>query len=132
MALGRPRTIDREELQNNMIEWAAKDTSINLCGFCAEYSLDPDYVLKLSKIDEDFGRTYRMVKSVLGSRREHKLKEGELHNKAYDLNAATYDLFLKEERLDQLKYESALKKEEASSVTKMEILHVNATSDGTT
>lgn len=114
-----PRTYDRDKVERDLFEWSKKDTSVNLCGFCDEFDLDPDVLLKWAKADLDgLGRTYRLAKARLGSRRELKLKNGDLHTKAYDLNAATYDLFLKEEKMAMLKYESDLSKEEKADEIK--------------
>ena len=114
-----PRSYDRDQMEKDLFDWAQKDSSLNLCGFCAKYNMDPDTLLKWVKADQDgFGRTYRLVKSILGDRREGKLRTGELHTKAYDLNAATYDMFMKEEKMALLKYESDLSKEEKADEIK--------------
>jgi len=120
MVSGRLREHDREDIAIKMLDWCKEESSLNLCGFCAKYELDPDVVLRWSKQDEFFGRTYRIVKSTLGERRERKLKEGELHNKAYDLNAATYDLFLKDERQTEKKFESELASQIAQQGTEIQ------------
>ncbi len=123
MPVGSPRVYDRSEIARQLLEWSLKETSLNLCGFCGEKEIDPNVILRWTKDlnDDEFGRAYRLVKARLGERREQRLGEGKLHTKAYDLNAKTYDYFLKVEHYEQLDYEAKLKAAEAITVTDQQL-----------
>lgn len=110
---GRPRVHDREKIAEELIEWAMKDDSLNLCEFCCtrQPPLTPSKITHWSNESEEFRQAVDIAKAAIGSRRERKLTNNELHVKAYDLNATTYDYFLKHEKRDQAKYESDLGKE---------------------
>ena len=108
MAMGRPREYDRDKLADSLVEWAQLDTSINLNGFCAQHLLPPSKITIWANECENFRKAYEIAKTLVGLRREQKLSDGTLHVKAYDLNAAVYDYFLKEERREQAKFESTL------------------------
>ena len=124
MAFGRPREHDREKIAKDLITWAKKDSSINLNEFCALNSIVPPKIALWAKEDDYFRSAYEEAKAYIGYRREQKLNSGELHVKAYDLNANTYDYFLKKERRDQLEYEAKLKtqQEEATAETLADII----------
>ena len=124
MAIGRPREHDREKIAKDLITWAKKDTSINLNEFCALNGLAPSKITIFANEDDFFRKAYEEAKAYIGYRREQKLNSGELHVKAYDLNANTYDYFLKHERKDQLEYEAKLKtqQEEATAETLADII----------
>ena len=114
--MGRPREYDRAHVATTLLEWVKQDGNLNLCGFCADYGIAPSLVLKW-KSEPDFCATYEEAKAHLGKKREKALNAGALHVKAYDLNAATYDPFLKEERRDQATFESLLKQQETEKVS---------------
>jgi hypothetical protein len=105
----RPREHDRDQIAYDLIEWAKKDDSINLNKFCALNGIPPSKLSLWSKEEDNFRQAYELAKSFIGFRREEKLNSEELHIKAYDLNAATYDYFLKEERRQQAEYVAGLK-----------------------
>lgn len=126
MPAGRPRTHDRLAIVQQMIEWAEKEDSINLCGFCANIKLPPSLVLRWSKEDDEFGLSYEIVKARLGERREKMLSNDQLHVKAYDLNAKTYDPFLKEESRSHAEFESSLKAKEQTLVNEADIIRHEA------
>lgn len=109
---GRLRTYDRDDIADKLIEWAKKDDSLNLCAFCAQNEIAPSKLSNWAKECDRFRQSLDLAKCFLGVRREEKVSTGELHLKAYDLNVANYDYFLKEERRDQLQFESDLKKRE--------------------
>ena len=115
---GRPREHDREQISLELIEWASKPDSINLCKFCCtrEPPLSPSKITAWAKECDKFRQAYETAKMFLGARREEWLNNNKMHVKAYDLNATTYDYFLKEEKQDQQKYESMLKAEEVVTV----------------
>ncbi len=102
---GRPRVHDREQIAIDIIEWARRPDSINLCKFCALYDpiIPPTKLTLWAKEDNSFREAYESAKLFLGFRREEWLNQEHLHVKAYDLNAETYDHFLKEEKLEKEK-----------------------------
>ena len=117
MVMGRPREWDRDEIARKLLEWAQKDDSDNLCGFCAENMLPPSYITVWAKECDNFSKAYDLAKNFVGLRRERKLSKGELHVKAYDLNAQVYDYFLKQEKRAEAEYEAKLKAKENQMVS---------------
>ena len=115
MVMGRPGH-DRVKIAKEMLEWAKLDTSVNLNGFTAVSGIVPRNILRWSKEDDDFCRTYDEVKSILGERRERYLTSGTLHVKAYDLNAKVYDAYLKDESRDEKVFEASLKAGEGEEI----------------
>ncbi len=109
MVSGRLREHDRDKIADDLLEWASKEDSINLNGFCASKLIAPTKLSLWSKEDEFFRSALELAKAFLGERRERLLTNDMLHVKAYDLNAAVYDRFLKEERMEMAKYETLLK-----------------------
>jgi len=59
--------------------------------------------------DPNFLQAYNIAKSYLGARREEWLNAERIHVKAYDLNAITYDAFLKNERVEAAELDAKLK-----------------------
>lgn len=114
---GRPREHDRDQIANELIEWAKLDDSINLNGFCCtrEPPIAPSKLTVYSNECPRFRQAYELAKAFLGNRRERKLSNNELHVKAYDLNAAVYDYYLKEEKRDQARFEAELGKDKANA-----------------
>ncbi len=108
--LGRPREHDRDQIALDIVKWAAKDDSINLCKFCALYNpiIPPNKLTLWAKESESFRQAYESAKLFLGYRREEWLNQECLHVKAYDLNAETYDYFLKDEKRNKAEFESQL------------------------
>lgn len=125
---GRPREHNREKIAQDLIEWAKKDDSLNLNKFCAYYEpiIPPSKITLWAKEDDNFREAYESAKSFIGFRREEKLNKQELHVKAYDLNATTYDYFLKEERMQQAKYESLLKSQEQMTMNEADTKKLDA------
>lgn len=111
IAQGRPREYHREFIAHELVLWAKKPSSINLCEFCADKMLPPSKLSIWAKECPEFRKSYELAKCFLGNRREKYLSDEILHVKAYDLNATTYDYFLKEEKQEIAKYEASLKKE---------------------
>lgn len=111
---GRPREHDREQIALDMIEWARNPDSINLNKFCALYNppIPPCKITTWAKEEDNFRKAYDSSKAFIAFHREEMLNRDELHVKAYDLNATTYDHFLKDERHMQAEYESSLKMRE--------------------
>jgi len=126
MVMGRPRTYDRAQVALDLIEWAKKDDSINLNGFCISYNppLEPSKITLWARECTDFRRAYEGAKAYLGERREQRLNENKIHVKAYDLNASTYDHFLKDERKQMAEHAAALQKDSnpTASLTTEQIL----------
>lgn len=98
---GRPEEFDKVAVAAALIEWAKRDDSINLNKFCAYHDpiINPRSMLRWAHEDVEFCRAYEKAKSFLGFRREEKLSSGELHSKAYDLNATVYDQFHRAEKI---------------------------------
>lgn len=120
MVAGRPREHDRDQIAIDLIEWAKLPDSINLNGFCCsrEPPLSPSKIGDWARECDKFRGAYLAAKAFLGNRREKLLSENKLHTKAYDLNASVYDLFLKEERIEQSQREISMKKEESHAFDK--------------
>lgn len=115
---GRPREHDRDKVAADMIEWSKREDSYHLAKFCATY----DPIFPSSKItvwsneSESFRQAYESAKDNIAHRREQMLCEGRLHVKAYDLNASTYDYFLRDDRRKQAEFEHALKLQQEQQV----------------
>lgn len=119
----RPREHDRDEIAGKLVEWAKKEDSINLCGFCCSLD-DPLVPSKLSQWaaeDTNFRQALEIARCFLGQRREKLLNQELLHVKGYDLNSTTYDIFLKEDKMHMSAYESSLRKEIDSKPTEINI-----------
>ncbi len=114
MVSGRLREYDRDQIAKDLIEWAKKPDSINLNKFCCSYPtpFSPKKISAWSFEDEFFRESVEIAKAFLGARREEWLNQEILHVKGYDLNASTYDYFLKEEKRIQAEFESSLRKDE--------------------
>ncbi len=110
---GRPREHDRDAIAQELIDWAKKDDSMNLNGFCCsrEPPLAPTKITDWARECPRFRVAYDTAKAFIGQRREKKLASGALHVKAYDLNATVYDTFLKDERRLQAEFETDIKKQ---------------------
>lgn len=120
---GRPQEHDRLKIAEDLVIWSKKDTSINLCAFCGENDIDPCNITQWANECVIFHKAYSKAKSLLGARREKKLSEGTLHQKAYHLNANTYDHFLKTETREEKLFDHELQKKmvEFMHVLKKEI-----------
>jgi hypothetical protein len=125
---GRPRIHDRDQIASDLIEWAKLADSINLNGFCCtrDPPIQPSKLTQWRDEDEYFRKAYEIAKSFIASRREILLNGGKLHVKAYDLNATTYDHFLKEDRRETARFEAALSKEVQSCATEHQTEALNA------
>ena len=110
MAGGRP-PIDIEKVQLDMLAWSLLPTSTNLCGFSGQFEIPPSVITRYARTNEEFSATYEIVKARLAQRREEGLVKGTVHQKAYDLNAKTYDGYLKAESRDDIDYDTEKKKE---------------------
>ncbi len=125
--VGRPREHDRDQVAKDLIEWAKKDDSINLNKFCAYYDpiIPPSKISEWAKEDSKFREAYQSAKSFLGYRREEMLNKDKLHVKAYDLNATTYDHFLKEEKKEMAIFQSELTQKENEKGSTVNNIYVN-------
>ena len=114
MGAGRPKEFDRDKIAKDLIAWAKLPDSINLCKFCVTYEvfIPPKYIAVWAKESDTFSAAYEFAKMCLGARREEMLNSDQLHVKAYDLNAKTYDYFLNEQVQSTAKFESSLRKDE--------------------
>lgn len=126
--VGRPREHDREAIGKELLEWAKLPNSINLNKFCCtrDPPLWPCQLSIWSDEDSQFRKSYETAKAFLGARREEWLTAETLHVKAYDLNAANYDYFLKKERRDQQIFEAKLNAEEHAALTKEDLQRMEA------
>lgn len=115
MVSGRLREHDRNQIALDMVEWAQKDDSLNLNGFCALKLIAPSKISQWAREEEFFRLSFEITKSILAERREKRLSEDKLHVKAYDLNACNYDHFLKESKMEMAKFEAMLKIENLDS-----------------
>ena len=115
---GRPRVHDRDQIALDIIEWARKPDSINLCKFCALYDpiIAPQKLTLWAKESDSFREAYESAKLFLGFRREEWLNAEALHVKGYDLNAETYDYFMKDEKRNKAEFESQLHAKENSNL----------------
>jgi hypothetical protein len=113
----RPRERDREDIAHQLLEWVKLPDSINLCGFCISLDppISPSVLLRMLKDDAILSQAYEIAKATIGDRREKNLNAGKLHVKAYDLNAETYDGFMRDEKRNKAEFESNLRKQEESS-----------------
>lgn len=123
---GRPQEYDRVLIASKMIEWAKQDDSININKFCAYNDIPSRTMLEWVDSDTEFSRAYDKVKTFLAFRREEKLNNGELHVKAFDLNATVYDRFTRHEKIQLDDLESARKQKEAQAASKEEQDKANA------
>lgn len=115
--MARPREHDRMQIAKDLLEWAKQSDSINLNKFCANNLIAPSKLSLFAKEDEIFRQAYELSKAFIAYRREEWLNQESLHVKAYDLNAATYDYFLREEKRLQAEFEANLKKETETNVS---------------
>jgi hypothetical protein len=121
MVSGRLRTHDRDQIAKEMIEWSKLPDSINLNKFCAIQGLAPSMITAWAREEEFFRLAYEESKANLGYRREELLAEGKIHVKAYDLNATTYDHFMKDDRRQTAEFESKLKSAENVTASEADI-----------
>lgn len=123
--VGRPRTHDREKIAQEMIEWASKEDSINLCKFCCTRvpPIAPSMITTWAKENDEFRIAYETAKGYLGARREEWLASEQLHVKAYDLNATTYDHFLKEEKRQAAEHAASLALDDKQKGTTLYVLN---------
>jgi hypothetical protein len=116
MAMGRPDERDRKEIADKLLEWAHLETSTNLNGFTSyiQPMLPPSKIAMYAREDEYFRIAYETAKAIVGQRREDRLATGQLHVKAYDLNASVYDYYQKQEKREDAEHASKLKAKENS------------------
>ncbi len=126
---GRLREHDREDIADKLIVWAKLDSSINLCKFCFENEIVPQKLSEWAKVDEKFREALQFARVCLGFRREEKLNNGEINTVGYNLNASTYDYFLKEEKRDQLTFESEIRKKEQAEIVDQYVFGLNYIND---
>ncbi len=108
--MGRPRIYDKKKIADELVEWSEKHDSINLNKFCALHNpkIPPKKISEWAKEDDYFKEAYEIAKAHLGFRREEWLNSEQMHVKAYDLNASTYDFFLKEEKIEQTRLSASV------------------------
>ena len=121
--MGRPREHDRDQIASDMIEWARLPDSINLCGFCCtrEPPIAPSKITIWAKECDNFRKAYETAKCFIADRREKMLNADRLHVKAYDMNAATYDHFMRDERRSTMEFESSLRANENKATSEDDV-----------
>ena len=116
MVMGRPPKHDWRAIFKDMDEFSKTDECMNLNCFVADHKsgVTPKMIIEKAAVydteDKYFSRTYDLVKSRIGKRREAKLSSGSLHAKAYDLNAKAYDYVLKHDSREEKTFEYELAK----------------------
>lgn len=119
MPAGRPRIHDRQKIAQDLVEWAAKDDSININKFTSYY--DPPFsTTKLwvwAEEDPEFRNSYETAKQRVATRREEWLNDKRLHVKAFDISQYAYDPFLHKDRADFAAFMAALKVEEQKQIS---------------
>jgi hypothetical protein len=120
---GRPQEYDRVKIAHDLIEWAKKPDSLNLNKFCAynDPIISPHAMLRWCREDPEFRTAYDKAKTFLGFRREEMLNSGELHVKAFDLNATVYDAFNRAEKIEMDDMVSARKQKELVTATQQDV-----------
>lgn len=120
---GRPREHDRDQIAEDLIEWARKDDSINFNKFCSTRNppIPASKLLQWAKEEDEFRAAYETAKAFLACRREEWLSQEVLHVKAFDLNSTVYDLFAREEKMEMAKFTSTLSKEDDKKPTAINI-----------
>ena len=123
---GSPRKYDREKIAKDLIAWARKESSVNLCDFCSsrEPPLDPRKLSHWAITDNKFSESFNAAKAFLGARRERLVNEGKFHTRTYEMNATTYDHFMKNEKRSQSVFESILKKKENDKKESQVVINV--------
>jgi hypothetical protein len=101
---GGPEKYCTEKMIKEMEEWVKKESSINICGFCADYGYT--YALFRSKVvnKQEFKDAYEIVRLRLAERRERLLNCDLLHSHAYNRYQSCYDPFIdtyEDEKKDQ-------------------------------
>lgn len=114
---GRPVEYDKSAIAKKMVDWAKQEDSININKFCAYNDLPSRTFLEWVSADTEFSRAYDLVKTHLAFRREERLNSGELHVKAYDLNATVYDQFTRAEKISMDDMDAERKKKVAEVST---------------
>ncbi len=115
---GRPREHNRMQIARDLIEWARLEDSINLNKFVALHVNPPMPVTNLSKWakeDDEFRQAYETAKAFIAFRREEFTSNDMLHIKCFDIAVLAYDGVIREQRREEAKYDSDLRKEEAKT-----------------
>jgi hypothetical protein len=113
MVMGSPRKHDRSNLAELLLAWARLPDSMNLNCFCT--SLNPeihsDYLLAMSKEDEDLSRAYKIAKTYIAGRREEANSAKEMSDAAYNKNHHVYDKFFVDANREEKTFDHDLAKE---------------------
>ena len=111
---GRKRVHDRKLIAEQLINWARKDSSLNLNEFCCQQNASAKTIMDWANQDPEFGEAYKVAKAYIAVRRE-KTGSG-LLPRAYELNAAVYDLILKNHIMEIAEFEAKLKAVDVSKL----------------
>ena len=107
---GRPREYDGDKIANELMEWAKKESSINIAQFCADRGYLPGLIWTLDKESEDFSYAYTIAKMKLAERRERLLNKQKLNYGAWERYQRGYDPFLARDENDKEDNDAARKK----------------------
>jgi hypothetical protein len=100
---------DRDIICEQLKEWGEKDTSINLCEFCAVKGYLPSLLWSLEKSDEAFNRQFTLTKLRLAERRERMLNARKLDTGSFHRSQRSYDAFLKKDEDEKAERDAALR-----------------------
>jgi hypothetical protein len=91
---GAPKTYDDNLIMEQMLDWAKKEDSINICGFCVKYGYTPQLIWRLEQSNASFDIAYNLVKMQLSERRERLTNENKLNYGSYNRYQKMLDPFL--------------------------------------
>ena len=78
-------------LANALVQWAQKDTSLNINDFFLNLLLSPNSVKNFFGESEYFSRAYDIALRLIGSRRERLAREGVIHPQLVIATMPLYD-----------------------------------------
>lgn len=110
--MARPQEWNKEEQAELLLEWAAKEDSMNLLGFTNQQMFPPEYLSRWSKESDAFCQALKIAKAKVAERRERLVSEGKLYHGAWQRGAAVYDSIIHAHEREQKEFESKLKQKE--------------------
>ena len=100
---------DMEEESAAILEWAKKEDSINLNGYCIERQHPAEYISVFCKRSKEFDFYCGLALCYLAVRREKLVSAGKLYQGTWMRNASVYDRLLRYHEREQKQYESDLR-----------------------
>lgn len=118
MTLGRPQVWDREKIKSDMLYWAELPDSLNINAFCYSFEpkIPPSQLCRMVSSDEDLCQVYEIVKAYLAVRREEANSEKLLSDKCHAISITVYDYFVKEDKMNMLRFEKELNTQDNTPV----------------